>query len=126
MEVCQDVGTGLAIPGGKSPDVITLPGQVQQGSWLTGYRLCWGRKISGHRALWYRGLNDRKQRFAGYPVQQEYVALFGGLGQTVHRFSALAKGKQRGLGGNIEVPNVVMHSLELPQNTTTGTVQGNH
>ena len=65
-------------------------------------------------ALRHGPLVDRKDRLAGVAVEHEHQALLGRLDHRVARRRRVSMRRQRRLGRDVVVPDVVMHGLEGP------------
>ena len=113
----------LAAPGavllGRAPRVLgakALGDDRDAGGGLRRPRL-----LAGHVTRRRRTLLDWEERCAGDPVEDEHAAHLGGDGD---RGGAVAPGEQRGLGGDVVVPQIVVDDLEAPYQLAGGGSQG--
>ena len=76
--------------------------------------------------MWNRSFGNFGNRFAGLPVKDKQLAT---LGWHDNGFAALATDcqvNQRGLGGHVVVPNVVMGGLKMPSGQSGFRIDGDH
>ena len=59
----------------------------------------------GHRALF-----DRKERLAGFAVEDKDMPRFRDLRDRINFFPAVPHGDQIGRGGKVAIPKIVMHA----------------
>ena len=80
---------------------------------------CWkwlGRRqgFAGHRRLRDRPFGDRPDRNASHPVQHVHERLLGHLGQDLPALAIHRHVSQHRRGGQVVVPDAVVHRLEMP------------
>ena len=64
--------------------------------------------------MWNRSFGNLGNRFAGLSVKYEQLATLGGHDNGLASLAIHCEVNQRGLGGHVVVPNVVMGSLKVP------------
>ena len=70
--------------------------------------------LARHGALLDRPLLDRPQRLAGDAIEHEQEAVLGGQRHGVDRLAVVLDGDQLRRRGEVVVPQVVVHDLEVP------------
>src|SRR5260221_2718844 len=82
------------------------------------------RHLALHRARGERMLFDRKQGRPRRAIEKEHVALLAGLRDGIDPLSVAGNGDEARGGGEIAVPEVVPHGLEMPDPVSSGGVEG--
>ena len=91
-----------------------------------GEGLTLGDDLARHAALRNRAHLDRKEGLARSSIEQEQVSHLGRLGESRDAFapSPSRMGVEHGLRGNVVVPQVVMHGLEIPRELARADFEG--
>ncbi len=77
---------------------------------------CVGQVTSaGHVALRNRSLFDRPERLARHTIEHEEESVLGGLRNSVDRLPLVTHRDELRRGGEVVVPQIVVHDLEMPE-----------
>ena len=118
------IAAGAAIEEGEAERVLGAQGRGRDPGQVDRKRLR-GRELLARRAVLRHGaLLDRKDRPARVAIENEDEALLGRLHDDVARLAVDGDRRQRRLGGNVVVPDVVLDDLERPRQRAVGGVQG--
>ena len=97
-------------------------GQVRFGDRLTRERLRREREglrrprlLAGQVRRGHRSLLDREERFPGCPVEHEDEGALRDLRDRIDACAVAGDGDEVGSGGEIAIPQIVMHGLEMPE-----------
>ncbi len=79
--------------------------------------------LSGNVAGRIARLLDRKERIAIRPVEEVDESLLGCLRNRIDLHAVALDGEERGRGGEIAIPDVVVNALEMPDALAGGGIE---